>query len=69
MYKLNGTTFKVDRRYKDLKAVGRGSYGVVASATDTYDTCVGEDSYLHQTTKAQKRGRAPRSLGSGVPRG
>jgi len=34
VYKLNGTMFKVDRRYKDLKAVGRGSYGVVASATD-----------------------------------
>ena len=34
MYKLAGTTFKVDRRYRDLKAVGRGSYGIVASATD-----------------------------------
>jgi mitogen-activated protein kinase 1/3 len=35
LYKLSGTTFKVDRRYKDLKAVGRGSYGIVVSATDT----------------------------------
>lgn len=34
VYKLAGTTFKVDRRYRDLKAVGRGSYGIVASATD-----------------------------------
>ncbi len=35
MFKLSGTTFKVDRRYKDLKGIGQGSYGVVASAFDT----------------------------------
>lgn len=35
VYKLAGTTFKVDRRYTDLKAIGQGSYGIVASAVDT----------------------------------
>lgn len=35
VYKLSGTSFKVDRRYRDLKGIGRGSYGVVASANDT----------------------------------
>lgn len=32
---VSGTTFKVDRKYTDLKAIGRGSYGVVCSCTDT----------------------------------
>lgn len=28
------TTFTIDRKYADLKLVGKGSYGVVCSATD-----------------------------------
>mmetsp|Transcript_41100 Transcript_41100/g.109652 ORF Transcript_41100/g.109652 Transcript_41100/m.109652 type:complete len:241 (+) Transcript_41100:121-843(+) len=34
VYNISGTTFKVDRRYRELKGIGRGSYGVVASASD-----------------------------------
>ena len=32
---VGGTTFKVARRYTELKAIGRGSYGVVCSSADT----------------------------------
>lgn len=28
VYNISGTTFKVDRRYRELKGIGRGSYGV-----------------------------------------
>jgi serine/threonine protein kinase len=31
---LASTTFTIDRRYSDLKAIGKGSYGVVCSALD-----------------------------------
>jgi serine/threonine protein kinase len=34
-YTILGNVFKVDPRYKDLKAVGKGSYGIVCSALDT----------------------------------
>ena len=31
---LASTTFTIDRKYSDLKAIGKGSYGVVCSALD-----------------------------------
>ncbi|CAN0042395.1 unnamed protein product, partial [Phaeothamnion confervicola] len=33
-YTIMGNVFRVDARYKDLKAIGKGSYGVVCSAVD-----------------------------------
>lgn len=32
---ISQTTFTLDRKYTDLKAIGKGSYGVVCSASDT----------------------------------
>mmetsp|Transcript_24864 Transcript_24864/g.51637 ORF Transcript_24864/g.51637 Transcript_24864/m.51637 type:complete len:471 (+) Transcript_24864:26-1438(+) len=34
-HNCGGTSFKLDRRYGELKAIGKGSYGVVASAVDS----------------------------------
>ena len=34
-YSVCGTVFKVDRVYKDLKPVGKGSYGIVCSAVNS----------------------------------
>lgn len=31
---LASTTFTIDKKYSDLKAIGKGSYGVVCSALD-----------------------------------
>ncbi len=33
-YKLGSTSFIIHGRYADLKPIGRGAYGLVASATD-----------------------------------
>ncbi|GMI47600.1 hypothetical protein TrCOL_g4659 [Triparma columacea] len=33
-HNAGGTVFRIDRRYSELKAIGKGSYGVVASAVD-----------------------------------
>lgn len=32
---LASTTFTIDKKYSDLKAIGKGSYGVVCSALDS----------------------------------
>jgi hypothetical protein len=36
-YNIGGTTFTIDRKYTDLKLIGKGSYGVVCSALDISD--------------------------------
>ena len=32
---IASTTFTIDKKYSDLKAIGKGSYGVVCSALDS----------------------------------
>jgi serine/threonine protein kinase len=32
---IDGTAFTLDRRYSDLKLIGKGSYGVVCKAKDS----------------------------------
>lgn len=32
---LGSTTFTIDKKYSDLKVIGKGSYGVVCSALDS----------------------------------
>lgn len=48
-YTLNGTSFKVSHRYKPIKIIGVGAYGVVIAAKDLY---TGENVAIKQVSNA-----------------